>query len=225
VIRVLVVDDDELVRSGFRMILEAQDDIEVVGEAADGADAVAMTMTLAPHVVLMDVSMAGVDGIEATRQLVANTSSASRILMVTTFDLDRHVYDAFRAGASGFLLKNVPAAQLIGAVRCVARGDMLLSPSITRRLIETFTHRPAPASGRPSQLAALTERELQVLAAVGRGRSNVEIAQELFLSEATIRTHINHVLSKLQLRDRVQAVVLAYETGLVHPGGESVSAR
>jgi DNA-binding NarL/FixJ family response regulator len=221
VIRVLVVDDDALVRGGFRMILEAQDDIEVVGEAADGAEAVAATIALVPDVVLMDVRMAGVDGIEATRQLVADESSSSRILMVTTFDLDRHVYDAFRAGASGFLLKNVPPDQLVSAVRCVARGDMLLSPSITRRLIETFTHRPAPATGRPPKLAALTERELQVLEAIGRGGSNAEIAQELFLSEATIRTHVNHLLSKLDLRDRVQAVVLAYETGLVHPGGES----
>lgn len=223
-IRVLVVDDDALVRGGFRMILEAQDDIEVVGEAADGADAVTTTLTLSPEVVVMDVRMAGMDGIEATRRLVADESCPSRILMVTTFDLDRHVYDAFRAGASGFLLKNVPPEQLVSAVRCVARGDMLLSPSITRRLIETFTHRPAPATGRPPQLAALTDRELQVLQAIGRGRSNAEIAQQLFLSEATIRTHVNHLLSKLKLRDRVQAVVLAYETGLVQPGTESVSA-
>ena len=169
-IRVLVVDDDALVRGGFRMILEAQDDIEVVGEAADGADAVTTTLTLSPEVVVMDVRMAGMDGIEATSRLVADESCSSRILMVTTFDLDRHVYDAFRAGASGFLLKNVPPEQLVSAVRCVARGDMLLSPSITRRLIETFTHRPAPATGRPPQLAALTDRELQVLQAIGRGR-------------------------------------------------------
>lgn len=215
-IRVLLADDQELVRDGFRMILDAQDDIEVVGEATDGAHAVELAGECDPDVVLMDIRMPGTDGIEATRRLVAS-GTATRILILTTFDHDEYVYEAFRAGASGFLLKDVPRAQLVSAVRTVAAGAELLSPAITRRLIEDAVGRAAAQRAIPDELATLTQREREVLVHVARGASNAEIAAELVLSEATIKTHVAHILQKLDLRDRVQAVVYAYESGLVRP--------
>ena len=217
-IRVLLADDQELVREGFRMILDAQDDIEVVAEAADGAEAVSLARERRPDVVLMDVRMPGTDGIEATRRLFARGDAQTRVLILTTFDLDEYVYEAMKAGASGFLLKDVPRTQLIEGVRTVARGDALLSPTITRRLVEQFVRRPRP-EGVPSELTDLTERELEVMRLVARGLSNGEIARQLHVSDATVKTHVARILQKLRLRDRVQAVVLAYETGLVQPGG------
>jgi DNA-binding NarL/FixJ family response regulator len=216
---VLIVDDQALVRAGFRMILDAEDDIEVAGEAADGADAVAEALRLKPDVVLMDVRMPQVDGIEATRRLLAAEGVDTKVVMLTTFDMDEYVYDALRAGASGFLLKDVPPEQLIAGIRAVASGEALLAPSVTRRVIEEFVRRP-PDSVRtpPPKLAELTPRELEVLTLIARGLSNAEIATALFVSETTVKTHVAHVLMKLELRDRVQAVVLAYESGLVQPG-------
>jgi DNA-binding NarL/FixJ family response regulator/class 3 adenylate cyclase len=216
--RVLIVDDQALVRTGFRMILEAESDLDVVGEAADGADAVAQARALKPDVVLMDVRMPEMDGIEATRQLLSG-GAGSKVVMLTTFDMDEYVYEALRAGASGFLLKDVPPEQLVSGIRAVASGDALLAPSVTRRVIEEFVRRP-PDSVRtaPASLAELTARELEVLKLIARGLSNAEIAKELFVSETTVKTHVAHVLMKLNLRDRVQAVVLAYESGLVQPG-------
>jgi DNA-binding NarL/FixJ family response regulator len=216
---VLIVDDQALVRAGFRMILEAEDDMEVVGEAADGRGAVTEARRLRPDVVLMDVRMPDVDGIEATRRLLAEDGSAVKIVMLTTFDMDEYVYDALRAGASGFLLKDVPPEQLLDGIRAVASGDALLAPSVTRRVIEEFVRRP-PASVRtlPPKLEELTARELEVLKLIARGLSNAEIATQLFVSETTVKTHVAHVLMKLDLRDRVQAVVAAYESGLVQPG-------
>jgi DNA-binding NarL/FixJ family response regulator len=217
VIRVLLADDQALVRGAFRMMLDAEPDIEVVGEAADGREAVDQARLHKPDLVLMDVRMPGMDGIEATRALLTR-ASATRVLMLTTFDLDEYVYEAMRAGASGFMLKNAPPDQLAAAVRTVAAGEALLAPTITRRLIEAFTQRPRAAAGKPEQLAELTDRELEVLRHIARGLSNAEIATTLFLSEATIKTHVNRILTKLHLRDRTQAAVLAYETGLVQPG-------
>ncbi len=216
---VLIVDDQALVRAGFRMILEAEEDMEVVGEAADGREAITEARRLRPDVVLMDVRMPDVDGIEATRRLLAEDRSAVKVVMLTTFDMDEYVYDALRAGASGFLLKDVPPEQLVDGIRAVAKGDALLAPSVTRRVIEEFVRRP-PASVRtlPPKLEALTARELEVLKLIARGLSNAEIATELFVSETTVKTHVAHVLMKLGLRDRVQAVVAAYESGLVEPG-------
>jgi DNA-binding NarL/FixJ family response regulator len=214
-IRVLLADDQELVRAGFRMILETQADIEVVGEAGDGVEAVAATRRLGPDVVLMDIRMPNLDGLQATKQVMA-TGSRSRVLILTTFDLDEYVYQALAAGASGFLLKNAPPEQLIDAVRVVAAGDALLSPAITRRVIEQFTWLPPP--GGTDVLAGLTDREREVLKLVARGMSNAEIAAQLFVSDATVKSHVAHLLAKLQLRDRVQAVVLAYESGLIRPG-------
>jgi DNA-binding NarL/FixJ family response regulator len=216
-ISVLLVDDQELVRSGFRLIVDAQDDMEVVGEAADGRAAVEEAARLHPDVVLMDVRMPEVDGIAATRSIVVDRPAA-RVLVLTTFDEDRVVYDAMKAGASGFLLKSAPPAQFVEAVRTVAAGEALLAPSVTRRLVEDFVRRPPPGEASTGQLDGLTEREREVLTLIGRGRSNAEIAGELFVSGATVKTHVNRILSKLGLRDRVQAVVLAYETGLVRPG-------
>jgi DNA-binding NarL/FixJ family response regulator len=213
--RVLLADDQELVRAGFRMILETQADIEVVGDAGDGVEPIAVTRRLQPDVVLMDIRMPNLDGLQATKQLMA-AGSASRVVILTTFDLDEYVYQALSAGASGFLLKNAPPEQLIGAVRVVAAGDALLAPSITRRVIQQFARLPVP--GGTDALAGLTERERQVLQLVARGLSNAEIAAELFVSDATVKSHVAHLLSKLGLRDRVQAVVLAYESGLVRPG-------
>jgi DNA-binding NarL/FixJ family response regulator len=216
---VLIVDDQALVRAGFRMILEAEEDMDVVGEAADGRQAVAETRRLRPDVVLMDVRMPDVDGIEATRRLLGAGGADAKVVMLTTFDMDEYVYDALRAGASGFLLKDVPPEQLVAGIRAVASGDALLAPSVTRRVIEEFVRRP-PDSVRtaPPELAELTARELEVLELIARGRSNAEIAKELFVSETTVKTHVAHVLMKLKLRDRVQAVVFAYESGLVLPG-------
>jgi DNA-binding NarL/FixJ family response regulator/class 3 adenylate cyclase len=218
-VRVLIVDDQALVRTGFRMILEAEPDLEVVGEAADGREAVDQARSLVPDVVLMDVRMPEIDGIEATRRLLDGEAGPTRVVMLTTFDMDEYVYEALRAGASGFLLKDVPPEQLVAGIRAVASGDALLAPSVTRRVIEEFVRRP-PDSVRetPPRLADLTARELEVLRLIARGLSNAEIAAELFVSETTVKTHVAHVLMKLGLRDRVQAVVLAYESGLVQPG-------
>jgi DNA-binding NarL/FixJ family response regulator len=215
-IRVLLADDQELVRTGFRMILKAEKDIDVVGEAGDGAEAVELARSLRPDVVLMDIRMPVLDGLEATRRLVA-ANTDTRVLILTTFDLNEYVYEALRAGASGFLVKDAPAAQLVTAIRVVADGDALLAPSITRRLISEFARRPAP-TGKPEEMKELTARELEVLRLVARGLSNAEIAKELFVSDATVKTHVARVLMKLSLRDRVQAVVAAYESGLVQPG-------
>ena len=214
-IRVLVADDQALMRTGFRMILDAQEDIEVVGEAIDGADAVRQFERLTPDVAVMDVRMPTMDGIEATRRLTA-VDPPARVLILTTFDLDEYVYEALRAGASGFLLKDRPPEELVAAVRVVASGDALLAPSVTRRLIEEFARR-AP-SAAPTELAELTEREREVLVLMARGLSNTEIAGSLYVAETTVKTHVGRVLHKLRLRDRAQAVVLAYESGLVQPG-------
>jgi DNA-binding NarL/FixJ family response regulator len=214
-VRVLLADDQDLVRAGFRMILETQPDVEVVGEAGDGVEAVAATRRLQPDVVLMDIRMPNLDGLQATKQIVA-ARSGSRVVILTTFDLDEYVYQALTAGASGFLLKNAPPERLIDAVRVVAAGDALLAPSITRRVIEQFARLPPP--GGTDTLVGLAEREREVLQLLARGMSNAEIAEQLFVSDATVKSHVAHLLAKLQLRDRVQAVVLAYESGLVRPG-------
>jgi DNA-binding NarL/FixJ family response regulator len=223
VIGVLIVDDQELVRAGFRMILEAQEEIEVVGEAGDGAEAVEAARALDPDVVLMDVRMPGTDGVEATRRLVA-AGARARVLMLTTFDAEEYVYEAMKAGASGFLLKNAPPAQLVAAVRATAAGEAQLAPAIVQRMVEEFLRRPAPGTSRPAALDELTERELDVLKLLARGLANAEIAAALFLSEATVRTHVSRILAKLGLRDRTQAVVLAYESGLVQPGEAAAPA-
>jgi DNA-binding NarL/FixJ family response regulator len=231
-ISVLLVDDAALLRMGFRMVLEAQPDMTVVGEAGDGAEAVALTARLAPDVVLMDVRMPGVDGIEATARISA-LPSPSRVLILTTFDLDEYAFAALRAGAAGFLLKNVHPAELIAGIRTVAAGDGVVAPRVTRQLIEAFARQPAasgrggPAGGGSAahastdpRLDRLTDREREVLVELARGCSNAEIADAMGLSEATVKTHVSRILPKLELRDRVQAVVFAYETGLVgRPGG------
>jgi DNA-binding NarL/FixJ family response regulator len=216
-IRVLLADDQALVRSGFRLILERDEEIDVVGEAEDGAEAVALSREVRPDVVLMDVRMPGTDGISATRRLADDPAFTGRVLMLTTFDLDEYVYDAIRAGASGFLLKDVLPADLLHAVRLVNRGEALLAPSLTRRLLEEYIARPR-AAHEAHGFAELSERELHVARAVARGLSNAEIGKELFLSEATVKTHVTRVLAKLGVRDRVQIVVAAYESGLVQPG-------
>jgi DNA-binding NarL/FixJ family response regulator len=212
-IHVLVADDQQLVRGGFRMILRAEPDIEVVGEAADGAEAIALARELDPDVVLMDVRMPNVDGIEATRKIVDGREDGPRVLVLTTFDLDEYVYEALRAGASGFLLKDAPEEQLVAGIRIVADGGSLFAPAVTRRLIERFAG--AAPQELPPALAELTTRELEVLRLLARGLSNAEIAAELVVSEHTAKTHVAHILNKLDLRDRVQAVVLAYESGIV----------
>ena len=214
--RILVVDDQALVRGGFTMILEAEPDLTVVGEAADGVEAVRSVAEHAPDVVLMDVRMPRMDGIEATRRITA--AGRARVLVLTTFDLDEYVYDAVLAGASGFLLKDVRPRDLAHAVRSVAAGDSLVAPTVTRRLLEEFVRRP-PAGRRADRLAALTEREVEVLGLMARGWSNGQLAAHLVLSETTVKTHVTRFLTKLGVRDRVQAVVVAYETGLVVPGG------
>jgi DNA-binding NarL/FixJ family response regulator len=216
-LRVVVADDQALVRAGFRLILEADEQIQVVGEAADGDEAVHAVQGLDPDVVLMDVRMPGLDGIGATRRIVAGGANC-RVIMLTTFDLDEYVYAALHAGASGFLLKDVSPEQLIAAVRLVSVGDAMLAPTITRRLVERFA-RPAPPAPIPaSDLTSLTVREREVLVLLARGLTNAELATALTVSEATVKTHVARILGKLGLRDRVQAVVLAYETGLVTPG-------
>jgi DNA-binding NarL/FixJ family response regulator len=222
-IRVLIADDQALVRAGFRMILDAEDDLDVVGEASDGVEAVEATRRLGPDVVLMDIRMPQLDGIEATRRVLAAAGESSvRVLMLTTFDLNEYVYDALRAGASGFLLKDVPPEQLADGIRVVARGDALLAPSITRRLIHEFAQ-AAPAAAPPPGFGELTAREVEVFKLVARGLSNAEIAAELVVSETTVKTHVARMLMKLGLRDRVQAVVLAYESGIAVPGGSQAA--
>jgi len=219
-IRVIIADDQALVRGGFHSILAGQDDIEVVGEAADGNETVELVERLQPDVVLMDIRMPGIDGLEATRRIVAR-GIATRVLVLTTFDVDDYVYEAMKAGASGFLLKTTPPRQLADAVRTVAAGDALLAPSITRRLVEQFVRRPPPGATVPPALEELTERERDVLRRLARALSNAEIAAELVVSEATVKSHVNRILTKLNLRDRAQAIVLAYETGLVEPGSSA----
>jgi DNA-binding NarL/FixJ family response regulator len=214
-IRIVIADDQALVRTGFRLILELEPDLEVVGEASDGHEAVRLVTELTPDLVLMDIRMPVMDGLEATRRVSA-LSHPPRVLILTTFDLDEYVYEGMRAGASGFVLKEVPREQLIAGVRMVHAGDALVSPSITRRLVERFTRQPAP--GRTQLLDGLTDREADVLRLLGRGLANAEIGQQLFIGEATVKTHVARVLAKLGLRDRVQAVVLAYECGLIVPG-------
>lgn len=218
-IRVLLCDDQELVRTGFRMILELEPDIEVVGACGNGRECLWAVAEFSPDVVLMDLRMPQMDGIEATRRLAASGSPA-RVLVLTTFDLDSLVYEAMQAGASGFLLKDSPRDQMLGALRMVARGDAVLSPSLTKRLIQRYVAAPPPATGVPRELAELSERELEVFALLARGASNTEIAAQLFLSQATVKTHVARILGKLDVRDRVQCVVLAYETGYLVPGPE-----
>ena len=215
-IRVLIADDQSLVRAGFRLVLEDHPDIEVVGEASNGNEAVFSAGRLSPDVVLMDIRMPELDGIAATRQITEQETA--RVLVLTTYDLDEYVYDALQAGASGFLLKDTPPDQVADAIRAVAAGDALLAPSVTRRLIEEFARIGPARRPQPAELEELTPRELEVLRLLARGMSNAEIAEELVLSDTTVKTHVTHVLGKLRLRDRVQAVVLAYESGLVQPG-------
>ncbi len=217
-IRVVLVDDQAMVRAGFRMILEAEDDVEVVGEAEDGYQGVRITHDLRPDIVLMDVQMPRVDGVEATRRIVAEEDVRSQVIMLTTFERDDYIFDALQAGASGFLLKNAPPEELVRAVRVVAGGDALLAPSVTRRIIAECLRRP-PRRPTHGALDRLTEREVEVLRLLAKGSSNAELAAELFVGEGTVKTHVSNVLAKLGLRDRVQAVVFAYETGLVQPGG------
>ena len=216
-IRVLIADDQALVRGGFQAILAGHTDIEVVAEAEDGPTAVEMAERLQPDVALMDIRMPGMDGIEATRRIVAR-ELPTRVLVLTTFDVDDYVYEAMKAGASGFLLKTAPPRQLADAIRTVASGDALLAPTITRRLVEQFVRRPPPGARIPASLEELTERELDVLRLLARAKSNAEIAADLVVSEATVKSHVNRILGKLDLRDRAQAIVLAYESGLVEPG-------
>jgi DNA-binding NarL/FixJ family response regulator len=220
-VRVLVVDDQAMVREGLRMILDLQEDLKVVGEAADGASALRAAAEHRPDVVLMDIRMPGMDGLEATRRLLHDGRPGPRVLVLTTFGEDEYLYAAMRAGASGFLLKDSPRSALLHAVRTVADGSALLDPTLTRRLIEDWVRRPPPAVGVPEPLRRLTPRELDVFIAMARGRSNAEIAAGLYLSETTVKSHVAHLLAKLDLRDRVQAVVLGYECGLVRPGTPS----
>jgi RNA polymerase sigma factor (sigma-70 family) len=221
-VRVVIADDQALVRVGLRKILEADPQVEVVGEAGDGREAVALTTRLRPDVVLMDIRMPELDGIAATRQLVEEAKTNARILVLTTYGLDDYVYEALRAGASGFLLKDVPPEQLLDAVEVIARGDALLDPAITRAVVENFASKPAARRELAAQLDELTAREREVFGLVARGLSNAEIARELFVSDGTVKTHVSRLLMKLELRDRVQAVIYAYESGLVQPGEEGL---
>ena len=219
-VRVLIADDQVLVRVGFRKLLESEPGLQVVGDAADGLEAIELARRLRPDVVLMDIRMPRLDGLAATRRIL-DLATGARVLILTTYDLDEYVFDALKAGASGFLLKDSPPDQLMTAIRVIADGDALLAPSITRRLVEEFARRPPRRTGRPPELSALTARELEVLTLLARGLSNAEIAASMVLGEATVKTHVGNVLMKLALRDRVQAVVVAYESGLVHPGETS----
>ncbi len=221
-IRVLVADDQSMVRAGFRMLLSGEEDLEVVAEASNGVEAVEKAARLSPTVVLMDIRMPELDGLEATRRILA-ADAAARVLILTTFDLDEYVYEALRAGASGFVLKDDPPEQLIAAIRTVAAGDALLSPTITKRVIHEFARIPRPVL--PAELDDLTERELEVFRLIARGLSNAEIGQELYISETTVKTHVTHILQKLGLRDRVQAVVLAYQAGFFEPDAVRTSDR
>ena len=214
-IRTLIADDQALVRGGLRMILDAQSDITVVGEANDGREVLELVGELNPDLVLMDVQMPGLDGIAATRRICQGLAEPPKVLVLTTFDLDEYVYEAIRAGASGFLLKSTPPQQLVGGVRAVMSGEALLAPEVTRRLLDRFVERPPPNVATPSELAELTSRELEVLRLIADGQSNAEIAATLYLSNATVKTHVNHILTKLRLRDRVQAVAVAYRCGLM----------
>jgi DNA-binding NarL/FixJ family response regulator len=219
-IRVLLVDDENLVRAGFRLILEGEPDIEVVAEAANGAEGVEATRKFDPDVVLMDVQMPVMNGLEATSQIAAlGRPESSRVIILTTFELDEYVYEALRAGASGFLLKRAPAADLVAGIRIVAAGDALLAPSVTRRLIDRFASQSPPEAPEAGQLEELTDREREVLELLARGLSNAEIADALVLTEGTVKTHVKHIFDKLELRDRTQAVILAYDIGLVRPKG------
>ena len=219
IIRVVVADDQTLVRAGFRVLVDSAPDLEVVGEAGDGLEAVELTRSARPDVVLMDIRMPRLDGLEATRRLAGpGTADPVRVLILTTFDLDEYVFEALRAGASGFLLKDLPREDLVAAVRVVAAGEALLAPRVTRRLIEEFARRPAGAEPDPAALASLTAREREALELMARGLSNAEMAASLYVSEHTVKTHVGNVLAKLGLRDRIQAVILAYEVGLVQPG-------
>jgi DNA-binding NarL/FixJ family response regulator len=218
-VRVLIADDQALVRAGFKMILEAEPEIQVIGEAEDGVEAVEMIKRLKPDVALMDIRMPRLNGLEATRQIVnGGGDTPTRVLMLTTFDLNEYVYEALRAGASGFLLKDVPAEQLINGILVVARGEALLAPSITRRLIEEFAKNQPVERATPKEVEELTAREMEVFKLIARGMSNAEVAAELIVSETTVKTHVARILMKLHLRDRVQAVVYAYESGLIQPG-------
>ena len=218
-IRVILVDDQQLVRAGFRMILETERDLEVVGEAGDGRAGVALARRVRPDIVLMDIRMPDLDGVEATRQLASAGSSSPKVLILTTYDADEYVVEALRAGASGFLLKDAPPQQLVDAIRVIAAGDALLAPSVTRRLLDRFAQRlPSSRSPAVNALRELTEREVEVLTLIARGMSNAEIASVLSVTEATVKSHVSHIFDKLDLRDRAQAVVLAFDVGLVAPG-------
>jgi RNA polymerase sigma factor (sigma-70 family) len=217
-VRILLADDEQLVRAGFRLIIESEPDFEVIGEAANGVEAVALTKELDPDVVLMDIQMPEMNGLDATTQIAAlGRTESSRVLVLTTFEVDEYVYGALRAGASGFLLKRTPAADLIAGIRVVAAGDALLAPSVTRRLIDQFAQRPAEKRTAAKAISEITEREREVLALVASGLSNAEIAERLVLSEGTVKTHVKHIFGKLDLRDRTQAVIFAYDAGLVEP--------
>jgi DNA-binding NarL/FixJ family response regulator len=216
-VRVVLVDDQALIRTGFKMILESEDDIEVVGEASDGEQAITLTRSVRPDVVLMDVQMPTMDGLEATGRIVRDANVPSRIVILTTFERDDYIFEALRAGASGFLLKNAPSEELVHAVRVVGAGDALLAPSVTRKVIEGFIRRPAHRSNEV-ELRRLTERETEILQLLATGKSNSELAAHLFVGEGTVKTHVSSVLTKLGLRDRMQAVIFAYESGLIEPG-------
>lgn len=221
-IRVVVVDDQALVRDGFGMVLDNEEDIEVVGEAGTGAEAIEAAQAQMPDVILMDIRMPEMDGLEATRRIIENSDWPVKVIILTTFDPDEYVYEALKAGASGFVLKDTPRTELVAAVRIVADGGALLSPSITKRLIGSFTHRLAADTSVATRLERLTDREREVLTAIGRGYNNTEIGERLFIGAATVKTHINSLFTKLGLRDRAQAVVFAYESGLVEPGEQDV---